>query len=429
MRIETRVIPGPQAEPLGGTIFLPASKSLSNRALIAAAAAGGGRILNILDCRDTRVLATALQEMGWELQWEGSEVQIGQRRKLKKSCVLDLEDSGTGARLLMALAAVSEGEFVLDGSARLRERPMQPLIKALQDLDADIEATESLLPVRIRGRELSGTSLRIEPRSSSQFVSALLMIAPLLKGGLQLKIEGDLPSSPYLLLTRQVMQAFGAEIEHSEDLRSWNVRESSLRNTEYSVEADWSAAAFPIAAVALVGGDLLVEALDSESLQGDRKILEFLEPAGLKAIPEAGGLRLHGPVQSAFRADLLSCPDLFPALVALAACPGVGGELRNLQHLKHKESDRLQAMTENLKALGAVFELGEDRLRVVRGLKQRPEVCRMVYSSNDHRIAMAMAIVAMAAGPLEIDHPECVAKSFPSFWEFWEDLTDPERRL
>lgn len=414
-------IPGPHG-PLSGRLRLPASKSLSNRALIAAVSAGGGRISGILDCRDTRVLAAALKEMGWEVEWEGPDVEIGPRRRAEGIRRLDLEDSGTGVRLLTALACVSEGEFILDGSSRLRERPMQPLLDALSTLGADLESRGGLLPLRVRGRKLRGGAASIEPGSSSQFVSALLMIAPLLEDGLRLGVEGELPSAPYLLLTRQVMEAFGAEIGHSGDLRRWEVAAQGYRRSEYRVEADWSAAAFPLAAVALAGGEVLIPALDPLSLQGDRRILDFLRAAGLRVRAVDGGIQVAGPVNAPIRADLLSCPDLFPALVALAAAPGVGGEFEGLEHLRHKESDRLAAMTKNLEALGAVFELKDDRLSILRSFDQKSEARRRVRSYQDHRITMAMAVAALRAGPLEIDHPDCVAKSFPGFWEMWEAL-------
>jgi len=418
---EIRRIPGPHG-PLRGSMALPASKSLSNRALIAAAAAGGGRISGILDCRDTRVLAGALESAGFPVRWRDGDVLIGKRIRPAGCPRLDLEDSGTGARLLTALAAALKGEYVIDGSARLRQRPMKPLLDALRMLGAEIESTAGGLPLSIRGGCLRGGRLSIDPESSSQFVSALLMIAPLLDGGLQLEVHGEIPSAPYLLLTRQVMRSFGVDVQHDEELRHWNIPPGVYGKRNFAVEADWSAAAFPVAAVGLVGGEIFLESLDPASVQGDRRMLDILGAAGLEVFPEKGGIRLRGKLRSEIRADLLSCPDLFPALSVLVASPGIGGELRGLQHLRHKESDRLQAMKSNLEALGAVFDISEKSLRVRCSFEVLETQSRRVDAWNDHRIAMAAALTALKAGPLEIDHPECVGKSFPAFWEEWKKL-------
>lgn len=407
---------------LDGVIRLPASKSISNRALIAAALAGGGRISGLLDCLDTRALVDSLRRMGWEIGWVGEDLHLGGRRVPSEAVSLNLGDSGTGARLILGLAAAVEGEFLIDGSARLRERPMLPLIRALRDLGAHVECSDGFLPIRVRGRSLSGGEVRIEPESSSQFVSALLMMAPLLENGLRLQVDGEIPSAPYLLLTQRVMAEFGADIQVGDDLRRWVVAPGGLRVAEFQVESDWSAAAFPLAAVALSGGRLRISSLDPGSVQGDRKILRILGEAGLEFSFMDKTLEASGPIRRRLRADLLDCPDLFPALIALAACGSGDSEFSGLEHLRHKESNRLESMCRNLEGLGARFELGGGRLRVCRRLKQISGRLRPVMAFNDHRIAMAMAVVALYAGPLEIDHPECVNKSFPSFWEDWDQM-------
>ena len=234
---------------LCGTVTLPTSKSLTNRALIASAVADGGTIVAPLDCVDTRVLAAALRTAGWPVDW-GSEIQIGERTVPEDLVSLDLADSGTGSRLILALLAASRGRSVIDGSARLRERPMAPLLESLTCLGAGLSSRGGFLPVEMDGDLLRGGAIEIEPGISSQFVSALVMAGPLMAQGLDLEVSGSLPSAPYLDLTADVMRAYGSGLEVSNDRRLWRVPPTALERTRYRVEGDWSAAAFFLVAVA-----------------------------------------------------------------------------------------------------------------------------------------------------------------------------------
>jgi len=420
-------------EAPSGRVMLPSSKSLTNRALVMAAAADGGEILNPLRCRDTRVLSSALQGEGWRLSEERSRVVLGTREiPPGRSSILDLEDSGTGARLLIGLLSTVEGQHVIDGSPRLRQRPMMQLLGALVDLGAEIRSSGGGLPVGIRGTRISGGKLSFEPRVSSQFVSSLLMAAPRFVEGLQLEILGRLPSAPYLELTRDVMRSFGASVMVDPSLRYWRVAPGGLRPAGYEVEADFSAAAFPLAALALVGGWVELGPFSEKSAQGDRRIVEILASSGMEFRWEkhdgrasestTSYLVARGSIDRVIEADLFECPDLFPALVAVAACRFPGSVLEGLEHLKYKESHRLEAMKENLESLGARFELDGHRVKILRPVDAMPGKVRPVRAHSDHRIAMAMAVTAIVAGPLELDDPDCVAKSFPNFWDLWDRM-------
>jgi 3-phosphoshikimate 1-carboxyvinyltransferase len=207
---------------LHGTVSLPTSKSLTNRALVAAAVAGGGTIVSPLDCDDTRVLAAALKGAGWPVEWQES-IEVGARSVAGSRVTLDLKDSGTGSRLMLALLAACTGTFLVDGSARLRERPMGPLLEALENLGASIRANDGFLPAEIDGQVLNGGPVDVRPEISSQFVSALVMAGPLMRNGLDLRVTGPLPSAPYLDLTVDVMRSFGSQMDVTDDRRNWRV--------------------------------------------------------------------------------------------------------------------------------------------------------------------------------------------------------------
>jgi 3-phosphoshikimate 1-carboxyvinyltransferase len=406
---------------LQGTVTLPTSKSLTNRALIASAVADGGTIVAPLDCMDTRVLAAALEAAGWPVDWE-TEIQVGERTVPEHSVSLGLVDSGTGPRLILALLAASPGKSVVDGSPRLRERPMAPLLESLTRLGADLSSRGGFLPVEIDGETLQGGAVEVQPGVSSQFVSALVMAGPLMAEGLDLEVSGSLPSAPYLDLTMDVMRAFGSELGVSDDRRRWRVPPAALERTRYRVEGDWSAAAFVLAAVAVSGGEVELSPLDPASRQGDRAVLKILADAGLDVDWIDDRVIARGPVTAPIFADLRHTPDLFPALAVAAACAPPGSRFSGLDHLKHKESDRLTVMVENLEMLGARLTVDGTGFEVAKTLGPRSGSMLRVTAAGDHRIAMAMAVAALVAGPLELDDPHCVSKSFPTFWTVWGRL-------
>ncbi len=418
-------------------VRLPPSKSLTNRALIAATAAGGGVIGNPLECDDTAVLVRALKRCGWEITWPGAAdsrenhedgrvvlASVGSRRVPSGEMALDLGNSGTGSRFLLALLAAIPGRFVVDGSARLRERPMGPLVEALDTLGGHIGTAPGMrLPATIEGRQIAGGRVTIRPGVSSQFVSALMMMAPLTKHGLEIEIEGGLPSRPYLDLTVDVLRAFGADIEPSDGGRVWRVAPGGLRPNRFDVEADWSAAAFFLAAAAVAGGTVTVGPLDRSSAQGDRMITGILERAGVRMAWNGRSLTASGPLRYPFEADLGGTPDLFPALAVVATAGPPGSRLIGLENLRFKESDRLRVMTENLRRLGATIDVGEGTFTVRRAMATANSGIA-VTSAGDHRVAMAMALAALWAGSLSLDDAACVSKSFPGFWHEWRKVIE-----
>ena len=411
-------LPGPR-RGLDAAVAVPPSKSLTNRALVAAAAAGGGRVVTPLDCEDTRLLAAALDAMGWPTAWRDGTVTVGRRTAPADRVEVFLGNSGTGARFLLALAAAVPGDTVVDGTPRLRERPVAPLLGALRRLGAPVEAAGERLPARVRGRELEGGGLTLAPGVSSQFVSALLLAAPSMRRGLDLRLEGRVPSRPYLELTRAVLEAFGATVTVGEDGRRWRVAPGGLKPVAFTVEGDWSAAAFPLAAAAVAGGRVTVANVSPSSAQGDRVLTAILERAGCAVSAGREGVSVEGPAERAFEADLTDAPDLFPALAVVAASVPGGSVLTGLHALRHKESDRLAVMVENLRRLGARVETDGGRMTVLRPFPFGDAAGAAVTAAADHRIAMAMAVAALRAGPLSLDDRNCVAKSYPAFWRDW----------
>ncbi len=416
------ILIGPSAE-IFGSVEVPGSKSLTNRALVAAAVADGGTVRYPLDCDDTRLLASALRDAGWEVSWD-DDVRIGPRTASSAPARIWLGDSGTGARLMIALLAATPGRFVVDGSERLRERPMAPLIDALRELGASVEGTDGLLPVTIDGRRLRGGQVTVRPEVSSQFVSALLLAGPLMEGGLEVEVSGSLPSRPYIQLTVDTLTRFHVAVEHVGGSRRWRIPSGTTRSVAIDIEGDWSAVAFFVAAAAVAGGRIEVEPLSTDTLQGDRVICDVAQGAGMKIETTKRGLSVAGPATRAFHADLTDAPDLFPALAAMAAGGKSGTELSGLEHLKHKESDRLTVMVDNLRTLGAGIDVSGSTARFDRPLECLREAVRSVTAAGDHRIAMAMAVAALAAGPLQLDNPDCVTKSFPGFWNVWNRLVE-----
>jgi 3-phosphoshikimate 1-carboxyvinyltransferase len=414
------ILPGPYSN-LSARIDVPTSKSLTNRALVAAAVAGGGEILNPLDCEDTRLLSQALSDAGWAVEWT-DRIRVGRRRALEGEPTVWLGNSGTGARLVLGLFAASPGRVVVDGTPRLRQRPMQPLIEALRRLGARVEGQDEGLPAFVEGVLMEGGRVTIRPQVSSQFVSSLLMAGPLMRNGLDLEAEGELPSRPYVDLTLDMLADFGVTVEQAPDRRRWRVPPGPATPATVSIEGDWSGAAFLAAAVAVAGGEVAVAPLAIDSRQGDRAVVDILKPAGVDVQVDGDAVVFRGPARHPFKADLRNTPDLFPALVVVATAVQPGSELAGLDHLKHKESDRLSVMIANLERLGSQFERRDSSLRVMRGLDRGSELVPEVTAADDHRIAMAMAVAALAAGPLELDDPDCVAKSFPDFWSMWHRL-------
>ncbi len=411
---------------LEGTLRVPGSKSVTNRALVAAALAGGrSEIVAPLDSDDTRVLAAALVRLGatvalgrsvWEVTGPLSGADRGE-------LILDIGPAGTPARFLLALLPALPGRFVLDGSARMRERPMGPLVEALRSRGARIEAlgAEGSLPLRIEGGTLTGGEISIRADVSSQFVSALLLASPVVAGGLSVRTEGRPVSGAYVELTRRVLSSFAPE--------------GRYRPARFVVPGDDSAACFPIAGALVSGGCVRLEGLDPDSPQPDAVFRQWAVEAGgvlrWERSGEGATLFVEGGEEGtveAVDADVDPAPDAALPLAALLAFSRGASRLRGVSRLREKESDRLSAALDLLERSGSVAReegsTGDPSLVIEgpRGCARRADFA----ASDDHRVAMAAAVLALTlpAG-CTLDTPEVVSKSYPRFWDDWASLLAP----
>jgi len=406
-----------------GSIRVPASKSLTQRALVAAALAGrGSTVHEPLDAEDPRLLFEALRAAGFRLVWEADAI-TAQGRDPVEGATLYLGNNGTGVRFLLAQIAALPGSWLVDGSERLRRRPIAPLAAALRALGARIEPVEGFavaLPLRVDGGPLAGGEVVLDASASSQFVSALLLLGAALPGGLSVRLAAPPPSRPYLDLTAEVLAAFGAPLVRADDGTAWSVRGDALAPAEFTVEGDWSAAVFPMAAAAVAGGEVEVVGVRRESRQGDGAALGMLARAGCRIRESSRGVVVGGPATAPLEADLRDTPDLFPALAVLVA--SVGGRLTGLAGLAAKESDRLAVMTRHLSTLGFAVEAGAAWFAGGGGTRRKWSGDRALDPAGDHRVAMALAVAGCAVPGVRITNPGCVAKSWPGFWASWQGI-------
>jgi 3-phosphoshikimate 1-carboxyvinyltransferase len=405
------------------TLTLPGSKSYTHRALIAAALAPGESILaNALKAEDTELTAQALAGLGADLDWQGHTIRVlGTGGHLKPVAdPIFLGNSGTSMRFLTAVVALGSGTYRLTGTARLCERPMGELLEALNNLgvQATSEQGNGCPPVTVTGGSFTGGITRLSGAVSSQFLSALLLIGPLAPKGVEIEISGELVSRPYVDVTLSVLTAFGITFSREAYRRFIIPGGQSYRNHQYDIEADASSASYFWAAAALTGGRMTIANLDLESIQGDIDFLSVLARMGCHLISSPQGLTVEGGPLQGIHMDMSAMPDLVPTLGVLAAFADGETVISGVAHLRHKESNRLAAVVTELGKMGITAEETPDGLRIIGGTPQGAEI----ETYDDHRIAMSFAVAGLKAKGVVIHNPDCVAKSFPDFWEYFENL-------
>lgn len=386
-----------------GEIDLPASKSISNRVLLLnALCATPGRLSNLAQCDDTDAVLSALA------QPDASEVNIGA--------------AGTAMRFLTAYFATREGrEVVIDGTERMRQRPIGVLVDALRQLGADIEyvKAEGYPPLKITGKRLHGGALTVSGSVSSQYITAILLIAPVI-GGIALTIEGEIMSRPYIDMTLALMARYGVKTEWRENVI--HVPAGEYTALDFKVEADWSAASYWWAMQAIVPQSrITLKGLEPQSLQGDSRIAELMSQMGVMGnwCGRYLDLRSNGGVGcccSTF-ADLSGTPDIAQTLVVMLCLMGRPFRITGLRTLRIKETDRLEALRTELRKLGYVVKVeGDDAISwhfETTAAEASPHIC----TYHDHRMAMAFAPAAIRFPGLIIDDAQVVSKSYPLFWE------------
>lgn len=410
----------PVVGPIAGEVTPPGSKSLTNRALICAALADGpSRLTGALDSDDTRVMIQGLRALGIAVQDSEAgrtlEVRGCGGRIPSSQADLFTGNSGTTMRFLAAVAALGQGTYRLDGVPRMRQRPIGDLLDALRQLGAEArsEAEEGFPPVRLRAAGLAGGTVEIAGQTSSQFLSGLLMAAPCARGPVTLRVRGPLVSQPYVRMTLAVMRAFGVEVPHT-DLREFFIVPAQYKAIIYPVEPDASAASYFFAAAAITGGQVTVRGLSRNSLQGDVRFCDLLEQMGCRVEYEADAITVHGGRQlRGIDADMNDISDTVPTLAAVALFAAGATTIRGVAHVRHKETDRIEAVAAELRKLGATVEVFDDGLRIVPGTLRGAEI----FTYDDHRMAMSLALVGLRVPGVRILDPGCTAKTYPQYFD------------
>ena len=383
------------------TIQLPASKSISNRALILNALAQGTTPpCNLSDCDDTLVMIKAL---------DGNNETI------------DIMAAGTAMRFLTAYLSTTPGTHILTGTERMQQRPIQILVNALRELGAQIDYVnkEGYPPLRIHGKELTGNEITLKGNVSSQYISALLMIGPVLKNGLRLHLSGEIISRPYINLTLQLMKDFGGQA-------SW-LSESSIEVSpkpyipvSFMVESDWSAASYWYQIAALSEkAEIELIGLFPNSYQGDSRGAEVFSRLGITTefTPQGVKLKKTGKAPEKLEEDFVDIPDLAQTFVVTCALLNIPFRFTGLQSLKIKETDRIAALRTELKKLGYVIEEENDSILMWNGERCEPEETPVITTYEDHRMAMAFAPAVICHPNMLIADPQVVTKSYPGYWE------------
>ena len=395
---------------LNQTIKLPASKSISNRALIIHALSGGAILPNNLsDCDDTTVIIDALQNNPHEI---------------------NIKAAGTAMRFMTAFLSVKDGEeHVLTGTERMKHRPIGVLVDALRHLGADIKyaGEEGFPPLRIKGRKLEGGLLEVPGNISSQYISALLMIGPTLKNGLTLRLTGDVISRPYIDLTLWTMREFGADADWS-DFETISVAPKPYKERNYYIENDWSAASYWYEMMALStheDDEIRLEGLMDGSKQGDSSVRYIFSLLGVKStfesrkegVPTTVTLRHTNRCVPRLEYDFVNSPDLAQTFVVCCALKNVHFHFTGLSTLKIKETDRIEAMKKEMRKLGYVIHDKNNSELIWDGERCMPEIEGGIDTYEDHRMALSFAPASLCIEGLSINNPQVVTKSYPHFWE------------
>ena len=415
----------PLTHPLSATVRVPGSKSLTNRALlIAALASGNTRLTNALFSDDSCYFVKALQTLGFEVQLneashEMSIMGLGGNIPAEKA-ELFIGNAGTAARFLTAFLTLGHGEYILDGDSRMRERPIGDLVDALNQLGVELETTNNCPPVEIFARGLPGGKTRIAGDISSQFLSALLMVAPYAKSPIEIEVTTELNSKPYVDMTIAVMKDFGVEIERHAYERFIIQPAFFSPLSSYSIESDASAASYFFGAPAICGGKLRVENISRTSLQGDIAFLDILQQMGCTIQEGAGFIEVSGTnALSGVDVDMRDIPDTAQTLAVIAPFASTPTRIRGIASARVKETDRVHATCTELRRLGIHVEEHEDGLTIYPCNEIQSGT---IHTYNDHRMAMAFALIGLQVEGITIENPSCVSKTFPNYFEVLETL-------
>lgn len=415
-------------ENIDAVIAVPGSKSITQRALIAAALADGRSILqNPLVSDDTDFSSHALKCMGIDVRKDQDCWHIKGSKGIIQEPGDDifLGNNGTATRFLTSIASLGHGEFIIDGDERMHERPIAPLIEALQGWGVDIESINQsgCPPLSILADGIKGGKTVLPEGKSSQYLSSLLLVAPYAIQPAILEVQGEVLSKPYVAMTIQVMADFGILVESAQDFASFSIQQGTYQGRDYHIEGDASNASYFWAAAAITGGRVTVSNVPVPSIQGDTMLVPLLARMGCNVQQSGHGITVQGTgMLEGIQVDMGNMPDVVPTLAVVAAFAQGPTEIANIAHLRIKECDRLHAVSTELAKLGVRVEERPDSM-VVYGEGGANMHQADIETYNDHRMAMSMAVAGLRVPGVKIDGEQCVAKSFPDFWERFGSLS------
>jgi 3-phosphoshikimate 1-carboxyvinyltransferase len=388
---------------------------------VAALARGESTLTSVLDSQDTRVMLESWRRLGVSLDQNLASGQVrvsgcGGRFPAERA-ELWLENSGTSIRFLTAACTVGSGHFRLDGNARMRQRPIGDLVQALNGLGAEVRCDKDCPPVEVIARGLPGGRGSVAGNLSSQYLSALLMAAPCAKSAVELDVTGGLVSEPYIDMTIGVMRHFGARVTRGESGRL-QIAATGYHGADYDIEPDASAASYFFAAAAITGGTVTVLGLGRNSLQGDLRFVDALARMGCDVILGEDRTIVHGGDLRGIDIDMNAISDTAQTLAAVAVFANGPTTIRNIAHVRHKETDRIAAVVNELRRLGLQADERPDGLTIHPGSPQPATI----ETYDDHRMAMSFSLIGLKTGGIRIANPGCTAKTYPNYFDDLERL-------
>lgn len=420
-----------QNKPINGVVKVPGSKSMTNRALLLATLSKKDcKLRGVLFSDDSRHFLMCLEQLGFELQIDELNKTVTMQGTggniPNKTGTINVGSAGTAARFLTALLALSDGEYIIDCSEQMKKRPMKPLFDALTEMGASFTfLEEGFLPARVIGNGGTCKDVTMDISKSTQFLSALLMVAPLTKNGLRIKITSAKKDGAYIRITRKMMEQFGAQVDFDGEVYTVSGGQEVVVG-DYYIEPDVSAACYFYAIAALLGGSITVKNVLYSSMQGDMKFLEVLKMLGCKVEEKAEGINVTGPKDGVYEGIDINMNDFsdqtmtMAVLAAYATTPTV---IRNVGHIRLQECNRMAAIVNELNRAGInCVEEGDD-LRITPG-----EIKSAVIETyEDHRVAMAFSLLGLKSEGIIINNPDCCKKTFEEFFEVLDELLDKNK--
>ena len=399
-----------------GKVRAPSSKSYTIRGLMCAALSRGeSEIIHPLSSDDTEASINVLSKIGVGIRHEENLWRISGGNLAAPDTDLFCGDSAATLRFMTAICSLIPGKCRLVTGPSLSRRPVKPLVQALRQLGVNCSSQGEVAPVIVEGGGLKGGVTELPGNISSQFVSALLFISPFAEDGVSIRLTTPLESKPYVLMTLDCLEKFGVKVSQATD--GFEIARQTYKPVKYEVEGDWSSASYFLALGAL-SDEVEVENLNPESLQGDKMMLNFLRDMGASVKIDKNSVTVRRAKLNAIKADLSDCIDLLPTMAVLAALADGVSEFVGVERARIKESNRVAAVTEGLGRMGIKVTEERDRIAIT-GLRPQAAV---IDSKGDHRIAMAFSILGTIAGGTTINGAECVAKTFPEFWDILKSI-------